>query len=47
MVVRLASALGGKKRKQLEERAKALKIEVLNNRFNGTKEDAKPAPSKK
>jgi len=47
VVVRLASALGGKKRKQLEERAKALKIEVLNNRFNGVKEDAKPAPSKK
>lgn len=47
VVVRLASALGGKKRKQLEERAKALKLEVLNNRFNGVKEGEKASPAKK
>ncbi|MFH0885139.1 MAG: eL32 family ribosomal protein [Candidatus Micrarchaeota archaeon] len=47
VVVRLASALGGKKRKQLEERAKALKLVVLNNRFNGVKEDGKADSSKK
>jgi large subunit ribosomal protein L32e len=47
VVVRLASALGRKKRGQLEERAKALKLKVLNNRFNGVKEDGKSGPSKK
>ncbi len=46
VVVRLASALGSKKRRVLEDRAKALKLEVLNTRFNG-KGDGSKEPSKK
>lgn len=46
VVVRLASALGNKKRKVLEDRAKALKLVILNTKFNG-KNDGKTEASKK
>ncbi len=42
VVVRLASTLGGRKRKALEERAKTLKLVILN-----MKNDGKSEPSKK
>ena len=42
VVVRLASTLGGKKRKALEDRAKTLKLVILN-----MKNDGKAVPSKK
>lgn len=46
VVVRLAAALGNKKRRVLEDRAKALKLVILNTKFNG-KNDGRSEPSKK
>ncbi|MCI0503186.1 eL32 family ribosomal protein [Candidatus Micrarchaeota archaeon] len=44
VVVRLASTLGGRKRKALEEKAKTLKLVILNMKNDGK---AEAAPSKK
>lgn len=44
VVVRFASTLGAKKRKALEERAKTLKLVILNMKNDGK---AEAAPSKK